>query len=235
MPKTRVIGYVRVSTEEQASDGISLQAQREKIELFCNLHEHTLVRITEDAGASGKTLDRAGIRSILHEMRSKSRDAPQGIVITKLDRLTRSLRDWSELIDEFFDERAKHKRQLFSVGDSIDTTNASGRLILNVLMTVAQWEREVIAERTRDTLQSKIRRGERCGKVRFGYNLADDGKTLVKNEREQEAIARLKEWRSQGRTYRELVRLVEGLGIDTKSGGVWRPATIRQMLLRPIA
>ena len=235
MPKLRVIGYVRVSTEEQANDGKSLKTQREKIELFCKLHDHDLAMILEDPGASGKTLDRAGLASALKESRSKSRDAPHGIVITKLDRLTRSLRDWSELIDEFFDERAKHKRQLFSVGDSIDTTTASGRLILNVLMTVAQWEREVIAERTRDTLQSKIRRGERCGRVRFGYDLAGDGVNLVRNEREQEAIATLKEWKARGKTYRDLVAMIEELGIETKSGGVWRPATIRQILLRPIA
>lgn len=231
----RVIGYIRVSTEEQASDGVSMRAQADKIRLYCQLHDHELLRIVEDPGASGKTLDRPGLRSVLTELRAKGKDAAEGIVIAKLDRLTRSLRDWSDLIEEFFDERARRRRSLFSVGDSIDTMTAAGRLILNVLMTVAQWEREIIAERTRDTLQSKIRRGERCGKVRFGYDLADDGVNLVPNAREQEAIGMMKAWKAQGRTYRDLVKLLDDLGIDTKEGGIWRPATIRQILIRPVA
>src|SRR4029077_8639452 len=100
--------------------------------------------------------DRPGIAAVLAELRR--RGGAEGVVIAKLDRLTRSLRDWADLIDEFFSDRGT--RRLFSVGDSIDTRSAGGRLVLNVLMTVAQWEREVIGERTRDALGAKIRRGE---------------------------------------------------------------------------
>ena len=96
-----------------------------------------------------------------------------GLVIAKLDRLSRSVVDWNTLIDGYFGEKAG--KQIFSVADSIDTRTAAGRLVLNVLMSVAQWERETIGERTKDALQHKIRNGERCGKVRFGFRLADDG------------------------------------------------------------
>jgi site-specific DNA recombinase len=109
-------------------------------------------------------------------------------------------------------------------------------MVVNLLMTVAQWEREVIGERTRDAPQAKIARGERCGKIRFGYDLSADGKSLVKNEREQEAIRQMRAWRAQGKTYRDLVKLVEDFGIDTKEGNrVWVPTTIRRILCRPIA
>jgi len=109
-------------------------------------------------------------------------------------------------------------------------------LVLNVIMTVAQWEREVIGERTRDALQAKIAKGERCGKVRFGYDLADDGKSLVRNEREQAAIGQLREWRAKGATYRDLVKMVEELGIETKEGNrLWLPNTVRRILCRSIA
>ena len=74
------------------------------------------------------------------------------------------------------------------MADSIDTRTAAGRLVLNVLMSVAQWERETIGERTRDALQHKIRNGERCGKVRFGYRLAGGWQTPRKEPTEQEAI-----------------------------------------------
>jgi DNA invertase Pin-like site-specific DNA recombinase len=108
-------------------------------------------------------------------------------------------------------------------------------MVLNLIMTIAEWEREIIGERTSDALQAKIRRGERCGRLRFGYDLGPDGKTLIPNPRDQEAITRMRAWRAQGKTYRDLVRLVEDLGIDTKGGGIWRPQTIRQILTRPVA
>jgi len=225
-----VDGYTRVSTEEQARGGYSLDAQESKIRGYCALYDLDLARILSDPGESGKNLNRPGIRAVLEDLRVKRVD---GLVIAKLDRLSRSLRDWSNLIDEFFAEKAGLK--LFSVNDSIDTRSASGRLVLNVLMSVAQWEREIIGERTKDALRSKIARGERVGKVRFGHDLAPDGRTLVPNIRQQAAIAAMKEWRLQGKTYREMATLVAGLGIETAEGNlIWQPATVRRILERSV-
>jgi hypothetical protein len=85
-------------------------------------------------------------------------------------------------------------------------------------------------------LQAKIARGERCGKIRYGYDLAGDGKMLVRNEQEQEVILTMRSWKAQGKSYRDLVKLVEGLGIETKEGNrIWLPATIRRILTRPVA
>jgi len=230
----RVIGYVRVSTEEQASGGFSLELQEKKIRDYCALYELELDRIVSDPGFSAKTLDRPGITDILNTLRGR-KSRVDGLVISKLDRLTRSIGDWSNLIKEFFRDE---KKRLFSVGDQIDTRTANGRMVLNLIMTIAEWEREVIGERTRDALQQKIRRGERCGKVRFGYDLGPDGVGLVPNEREQETIAMMRAWDQLRRkhklpTYRDMVAFLEELGIDTKDGGIWRPATIRQILIRP--
>jgi site-specific DNA recombinase len=237
-PRARVVGYVRVSTEEQGREGVSLANQEAKIVEYCRLYDLDLVRIESDPGVSAKTLDRPGLTSALDDLRrGKSRSRPggriEGLVIYKLDRLTRSIGDWDKLIHEFFNDKVN--KLLFSVSDHIDTGTASGRMFLNLIMTIAQWEREVIAERTGDALQGKIRRGERCGRLRFGYDLADDGRTLLPNGAEQEAIGRMKEWRAQGKTYRDLVALLEEYGIDTKDGGIWRPATVRRILIRPIA
>jgi len=233
MEPVDVAGYTRVSLEEQASLGFSLDAQEKKIRGYCDLYDLNLVHIYSDPGASGKDLNRPGIQSVLTLLRRR-KDGIGGVVVAKLDRLTRSIRDCAQLIEEHFGE--KREKRLFSVEESIDTRKASGRMVLNMIMTVAQWEREVIAERTKDALQAKIAKGERVGKVRFGYNLADDGKTLVKNQREQEAIRQMRAWRAQGKTYRELVKMVEDLGIDTKEGHrLWLPMTIRRILCRPIA
>lgn len=227
----RVLGYVRVSTDEQAKEGLSLTLQEDKVRGYCELYGLDLVRIGRDAGVSAKTLGRDALAAVLDDLRRGEAD---GVVIYKLDRLTRSLRDWSYLIERFFGDKAG--RRLFSVQDSIDTRTAAGRMVLNIFMTVYQWEREVIVERTADAMQGKIARGERAGRVRFGYDLADDGRTLVPNPRQQEAIAAMKRWYEEGKTYRQMVALLEELGIETKGpGSIWRPGAIHRILARPIA
>jgi len=225
----RVDGYRRVSTEEQASEGLSLIDQEARIRAYCSLYKLELVRVVTDAGVSAKTLERDGLAEVLDDLRQWRVD---GMVILKLDRLTRRLRDWEDLIEEFFSEKAG--RRLFSVNDSIDTRTPSGLLVLNIIMTVAQWERLEIGYRTRNALQGKISRGERCGRVRFGHTLGSDGKTLVPHPGEQEAIAFMRQWEAQGKTYREMIETLEELGIETKEGGVWRPGVIHRILTRPI-
>jgi site-specific DNA recombinase len=227
----KVDGYIRVSTEEQSTEGVSLVLQEEKIALYCELHGLDLVKIERDAGVSAKTMDRPGVVTVLDDL---NHGVVDGVVIYKLDRLTRSLRDWSDLIERYFTVKAG--RLLFSVNDSIDTRTPSGLLVLDIIMSVAQWERREISFRTAAALQGKIGRGERCGRVRFGHDLAADGKTLVPNPREQEAIALLKQWDEQGMTYRQMVAMLTELGIDTKNeGSIWHPTTVRQILTRPIA
>jgi DNA invertase Pin-like site-specific DNA recombinase len=229
-----VLGYIRVSTEEQATGGYSLDAQEKKIRGYCELHELELVEIRSDPGFSGKNLDRPGIQQVIAQLRRRKHSV-DGLVVAKLDRLTRSLKDCSLLIEEFFEER-KANKQLFSVEESIDTRRAAGRLILNVIMAVAQWEREAIGDRTKDALQAKIARGERCGRIRFGYDLDADGIHMVPNPREQETIALMRAWRDEGKTYREMAKLIEEMGIRTKEGHrEWLPMTIQRILNRPIA
>jgi DNA invertase Pin-like site-specific DNA recombinase len=223
----KVIGYIRVSTEEQATNGQSLDAQRAKLEGYAVLYDLELVGIIVDAGISAKSLNRPGLQEALAQLR---RGAADGLVIAKLDRLTRSVGDWQKLIDGYFCEKAG--KQLFSVADSIDTRTAAGRLVLNVLLSVAQWERETIAERTADALQHKIRKGERCGKVRFGFNLAADGKTLIPNAQEQEAVRLTKELRATGHTLRQIAEELNRRGIATKEGGSWKHTAVNRILSR---
>jgi site-specific DNA recombinase len=226
--ETLVDGYARVSTDEQARAGASLANQVEKIRLFAELHELRLVKVIEDPGESAKSLERPGVQEALDDL---ARGRVDGLVVAKLDRLTRSLGDWVRLIESLFNDKAG--RLLFSVGDSIDTRTPSGRLVLNMIITVAQWEREEIGYRTKSALQGKIGRGERCGRVRYGYELAEDGKTLRPLEHEQRVIELLAERRARGLTYQELVDELGRLGIETKTpGGLWHPSTVHQILHR---
>lgn len=224
----KVIGYIRVSTDEQATDGVSLDAQRSKLQAYAALYDLQLVEVVDDAGESAKTLKRPGLQRTLAMLK---RGAADGLLIAKLDRLTRSVGDWQDLIDGYFGERAG--KQLMSVADSIDTRTAAGRLVLNVLLSVAQWERETIGERTKDALRFKIAQNERCGKVRFGYDLSDDGATLVPNACEQEAIATMRQLRAAGESYRSIADELTRRGILTKEGNTeWTHTAVQRILKR---
>lgn len=223
--RTQVIGYARVSTEEQASDGVSLGAQVEKIRAYAALYDLDLVEVIVDAGVSAKTLHRPGLTRALDMLRS---GAASGLVVAKLDRLSRSVGDWNTLIDGYFGEKAG--KTLMSVADSIDTRTAAGRLVLNVLMSVAQWEREAIGERTRDALRFKKGKGERVGQVPFGYRLADDGVNLVRDEAGQEAVATVRELRAAGLSIRRIADEMNRRGIPAQEGGRWHPTTVQRLL-----
>ena len=224
---TKVVGYIRVSTEEQANSGISLDAQREKIQGYARLYDLELVEVIADDGVSAKTLKRPGMSKVLAMLDSGE---VQAVLVAKLDRLTRSLRDWQFLIEMYFSE--KGGCQLLSVSDSIDTRTAAGRLVLNILLSVYQWEREAISERTRDALHHKMRNGERVGAIRYGYRLAEDGKTLVEDDDEQDAIDDMKVMREDGYSFREIADALNQDNISARDGGKWSHTSVRSVLSR---
>lgn len=226
----RVIGYVRVSTDEQARDGVSLEAQAAKVRAYCALYDLELVDVVADPGASAKTLDRPGLQTVLARLRAGEAG---GLVVAKLDRLTRSVSDMDRLIRDYFGERARHAVSLQSVADQVDTRTAAGRLVLNVLMSVAQWEREAIGERTRDALAHKASKGERVsGRVPYGFRLADDGVHLESNPDEQEVIATVRELRAAGLSQRGIVAALAKRGLCNREGNRFALAAVQNMLAR---
>src|SRR5579862_8619657 len=164
----RAIGYVRVSTEKQADFGISLEAQTAKVRAMAVVQGCELAEVIVDAGESAKNLKRPGMERLLGLVDAHAIDT---VIIAKLDRLTRSVADLAELLKRF-DKRGV---SLVSVADSLDTRSAAGRLVLNIMVSVSQWEREAIGERTRDAMSHKRANGECVGTVPFGFKLAGDG------------------------------------------------------------
>lgn len=193
----RAVSYTRVSTREQSEDGQSLANQRDRIQAYCKAKEYELVEGFSDPGASAKDLNREGLQSLIEEIKDDSIDV---VVIYKLDRLTRSVKGLGRLIDDIF---GAEDVALASVKDSFDTTTANGRMVMNLLATVAQWERETVAERTEDALAHKKQRGEWTGRVPFGWKVGDDGK-LVEDLEEQDKIQKVKRAKRRGRSYREV-------------------------------
>lgn len=122
----KAVGYVRVSTEEQVTQGVSLYVQKAKIETYAGLYNIELVDIVIDAGHSAKNFKRQGLQRVLQMLDTGD---CQAVVIMKLDRLTRSLKDLSRLLENYFAD----KFSLISVSEQVDTSTASGCLVLNVL------------------------------------------------------------------------------------------------------
>lgn len=209
---TKVVAYVRVSTEHQADHGISLEAQQAKLTAYASLYDLELVKVVVDAGVSAKTLQRPGLQRALGMLRKGQANA---LLVVKLDRLTRSVKDLGVLVEEYFNEKCS----LLSAADNIDTRSAAGRLVLNVLGSVAQWEREAIGERTSEALAHKRTKGEKTGSdVPYGYRLAEDGKTLVPDEAEQKLLEALRDAKHRGLSLRAIVVELAAKGFTTRKG-----------------
>lgn len=224
----KVIGYVRVSTDEQVSTGISLDVQEEKINAYCRAKDWELVKIVRDPGLSAKNIRRPGLQSILESVPKRNgKRGFDGIVVVKLDRLTRSVGDLAYL-NKLFET---NKVSLVSIQESVDTSTASGKLFHNIIASLSEWERGVISERTRDALHYKRSKGERAGEVPFGYQLSEDGKTLRPIQQEQELLNTIRSLRKSSLSYWKIADHLNGHGIISKKGGKWYPESVRSVLL----
>lgn len=230
--KTRVVGYVRVSTAEQADEGVSLDAQRARLTAYCTALDLELVCIEADEGRSAKSLKRRpGLDRALAALTEGRADA---LLIPKLDRLTRSVRDLGTLVETYFD---KDKFELLSVADSIDTRTAGGRLVLNVLVSVSQWEREAIGERTGEALGYLRTEGVKLGGPALGWRHSEaidtDGRRVIETvECEARTVERILELRAAKYTMRAVCETLTREKHLPKRGGRWYPMTIKRVLER---
>jgi site-specific DNA recombinase len=223
---SRTAAYLRVSTDEQAQSGVSLDAQRTKIAAYALLYGLDIVATFTDAGASGKTMDRPGLKAALRTLRDGRADS---LIVVKLDRLTRSVRDLGSLIDEYF---SAGRYGLLSVGEQIDTRSAAGRFMLNVLGSVAQWERETIAERTATALRHKRDRRQVYNHTPLGFDRV--GGQLVRNDAEAAIVARIRTMRDQGASLHRIADELNRTGATGKQGGRFHASTVRSILANEI-
>src|SRR5215471_17073257 len=184
----RAIGYVRVSTDRQADQGVSLESQESKIRAMATVQGAEIAELIVDGGESGRDLRRPGMERLLQLVDERKVET---VIIAKLDRLTRSVKDLAELLERF----QRRDVSLVSVAESLDTGSAAGRLVINIMTAVSQWEREAIGERTREALRHKRSKGQRVGNVAYGFRLAGDGVHVVSNPREQAVLAEIRRLR----------------------------------------
>lgn len=219
----QAIGYVRVSTEQQAQEGVSLEAQQAKIKHWCSANGYELMEVFVDAGISGKSMDkRPGLRDALKALKKG-----HALVSYSLSRLARSTKD-ALAIGEVV---AKRKADMVSLSEQIDTTTAAGKMMFQMLAVLAEFERNLVAERTTNALQHKKRTGQKyCNQTPYGFE-AVDGR-LVEVEQEVAVVAEIQAARSGGRTLQAIADGLNGRGIPTKTGKQWQPATIHLLLKR---
>lgn len=217
----KAIGYIRVSTDEQAKEGVSLENQEEKIRSYCDLKDFELLEIVEDAGISAKNLRRPGAQKVIEMAQKKMVDA---VVVYKLDRMFRSTVDALETTKQF----DKWGVSFHSIAENLDTKSAMGKFFFTLTAALAEMEREIIGERTRDVLQRKKANGEVYGHVPFGYKRFK-GKLLA-NEAEQKVIQTVLDLRDKGFNYSRISRELNRLGFKTKKGNQWHPQTVKNVI-----
>ena len=223
MTRMRTAGYVRVSTDRQAELGVSLEAQEAKIRAMATVRGVELEEVIVDGGESAKDLNRPGVQRLLELVENERIDA---VIVAKLDRLTRSVKDLSQMLELF----EKRKVALISVAESLDTGSAAGRLVITIMGAVSQWEREAIGERTRDALRHKRSQGQRVGNIAFGFRLAPDGEHLEQNPTEQAALEEIRKLRSQGHSMRRIAAALNHRRYRTRRGTPWRLESVARVL-----
>lgn len=221
----QAIGYVRVSTEGQAMEGVSLDAQKAKIEAWATLAGVELSAVHVDAGLSG---GRADNRPALQKALAEACKQKAVLVVYSLSRLARSTKD-AIAISEQLD---KAGADLVSLSEKIDTTSAAGKMIFRMLAVLAEFERDQISERTSAAMQHMRKQGKRVGAVPFGYDLAADCEMLTPNASEQDAIRLMHALCGEGKSLRKIAVELEARGIKSKSGKPWTAEVIRGILNR---
>jgi DNA invertase Pin-like site-specific DNA recombinase len=224
------IGYCRVSTEEQAREGVSLDTQEGRIRAYCAMAGLTLVEVIRDEGVSGgdPLATRPGGAALL---RSVARDEAQHVIAVRLDRLFRDAVDCLSTVKAW-------KKGGVSVhfvdlgGAALDTSSAMGKFFLNVMAAVAEMERNLIAERVAAALRHKKARRQAYGPTPYGFDR--EGDRLVPNATEQAVIRQMRRWRKAGHSLAWIAETLTRRGIPTKRRGRWNAYGVRYILQNPL-
>ena len=215
--------YRRVSTAGQAADGVSLDAQEAKARAWAEMNGAPVTSVREDVLSGKKAANRPGLLAALDEVCSSG----GVLVVYSLSRLARSTKD-AILIAERLE---KAGADLVSLSEKIDTTSAAGKMVFRMLAVLAEFERDLISERTKAALAHKKTNGERVGQIPFGSRLAADGVHLIESAEQKRAIAAVHELRAHGRSYKVIAAELNARGFTTQSGKAWTWRTVQHRAL----
>lgn len=201
----RLLAYYRVSTDKQEDSGLGLAAQKSSVEAHAASRGDEIVGEVTEIASGGKD-DRALLGSVLEALRKGEAD---GLIVAKLDRLARSI----VKVDDVMRQATRYGWDLVIIDMGMDTSTPVGRLAVNIIASVAQFEREQIGLRTREALQAKKRRD--------GFLKGNKPSVCA------ETVEMIRDLREQGFTYRAIAERLEADGVPTAQGGRWRGGTVR--------
>lgn len=218
--------YIRVSTEEQAREGYSIETQKNKLIQYCQINDYDIVGIYIDDGVSAKDLKRSEVQRLLNDIKNKN-NMIDTIVVYKLDRITRKVRDLLDLIDLF----EKQNITFTSLTENIDTSTATGRMFVQLLGVFAEWERGITAERVEAVMEHRaVKEGKYTTAVTpLGYdNINGD---YIINESEAFVIRMIFEMYQSGKASFVIAKRLNNLGYKTKKHNKpYTPMRIRRLV-----
>jgi site-specific DNA recombinase len=221
----RAVLYCRVSTENQATQGVSILNQQQLLRNYAKQNGYTELIEIADEGFSGKNTNRPGFTKMLELVKQKKINS---VIVYSLSRFARNTMDTLRTIEVL----TKHNVTFISLSEKIETDTAVGKFFISVLASLSELERNQISERTKSALMYKKSRNELVGQVSFGYDCFD-GKNLVENKEEQKTLRLMKELKDKNYSYSQIANHLTEIGAKNKKGECkWYKSQVIRFLSR---
>jgi len=215
----RALGYTCLNTLSQQPKNLTLEDQEKTIQQFTAAKGWELVGIYPEMTESTNTMSQPKLEQIIND---SGKDLFDVLVIARLDRLTRNIRQLNTLINRMCLQNGKH---LISIEEGFDTRNDCGQLGLRLIDIITKWDTKRISDRTREIIAKKRAKGERVGHAPFGYTYKD--KKLVAVPSELDTVRLIREQREKGLSYHKIARYLNERKIMSKRGGIWYAETVK--------
>jgi DNA invertase Pin-like site-specific DNA recombinase len=213
--------YIRVSTQEQAKEGYSIQAQKERLLSFCDAQGWKDFKIYPDEGVSAKDTNRPYLQQLLNDVKAGKIST---ILVYRLDRFTRRVKDLHKML-EFLEQ---HKCAFRSATEPYDTSTAMGKLFITIVAALAEWETDNLSERVKMALEEKVaNEGEHVGGVPFGFDITDEEK-LIPNEKASTVLTMIEKTK-EGMSAHQLAKYLNKVNTDR----IWYPQGVLRVLQNP--
>lgn len=222
---SRVAIYTRVSTEDQAKEGFSLASQRERLRAYCAARGWEVVKEYIDEGHSGRSTNRPAYLRMLEE-----RDDWDILLVIKMDRIHRNSKNFMEMMDRL----KEWGKEFNSMSESLDTSTAMGRFVMDIIQRIAQLESEQIGERVYWGMEQKAKDGAGILGFQSPYGYRNDDGDLVVVPEEATVVRLIYKLFLDGNTDHAIAQELSSSGLPTKQGGAWARQTVKKILQNPV-
>ncbi len=221
----RVAIYTRVSTEDQAKEGFSLDAQLDKLKSYCKARDWDVGGEYIDDGYSGRYIKRPAYKKMMSEM-----EKWDALLVIKMDRIHRNSKNFMLMMEEL----KKNEKEFVSMTESLDTSTAMGRFVMDIIQRIAQLESEQIGERVYVGMEqkAKVNGGILGFNIPYGYDYIDG--QLKLNVEEAKVVRDIYMWYLDGKSMGEITKMLNMVKVPTKKGGFWAKKTISKILKNPL-